>query len=140
MLTQISMLFLYKRVFTTNTIWFRKTLWIIAFLSISVWVSCVPPALFACTPFAYTWNKTIDGSCFEVRNVYISQNVFTLLLDIVIVAAPMKMVWSLHTNFGTKVAVTGLFLLGSLLVFTSRLFTYSLYCEPTNHHILPAFA
>lgn len=123
------MLFLYKRVFTTSTIWFRNTLYIISFLSISVWISCIPPAIFACTPFAFTWDKTIDGTCFEVRNVYISQTLFTLLLDIAIVAAPMKMVWNLHTNFGTKVAVTGLFLLGSLSVFFSS-------SSSTSHPIL----
>lgn len=120
MFTQVSILYLYKRVFTINNNWFRYTLYILGLLCICVNVSMFLAVLFACTPVNYSWNKMIKGHCFEVRRVYLAHTVLVLVLDIFIVAAPMPIVWGLHTTKATKGVVAGLFLLGGLSVFITE--------------------
>lgn len=118
MLTQLSILFLYRRVFTTNKTWFRNALCALGFVSLGVNISVFFTIIFACKPVNFAWNKTIEGHCFEVRVVYLIHTIMILVLDICIVAAPMPIVWGLHTTSRTKGAVAGLFLLGGLSVFT----------------------
>ncbi|MCJ1463353.1 hypothetical protein MMC07_001960 [Pseudocyphellaria aurata] len=115
MLTQLSILFLYKRVFTTNTAWFRYTLYTLGFLSFGVNISVFFAILFACTPVSLSWDKTVPGHCYEVRPVYLVQTALIFVLDLFIVVAPMPLVWNLHTNLGTKGAVAGMFLLGGFV-------------------------
>lgn len=117
MLTQLSILFLYKRVFTTNTPWFKYTLYALGFFSFAINISIFFAIVFSCSPVRLAWDKTIDGHCFEVRLVYVIHTALIFVLDVCIVAAPMPLVWKLHTSTGTKGAVAGMFLLGSLSVF-----------------------
>ena len=116
MLTQLSIVFLYRRVFTTNQTWFKNTLYVLGALSFCVNISIFFAVVFTCTPVNYAWDKTINGHCFDTRVVFLIHTVLTLVLDICIVAAPMPIVRALHTTSGTKGAVAGLFLLGGLSV------------------------
>ena len=117
LLTQLSILFLYRRVFTFNTIWFKKTLYVLGLLCFGFNISIAFAILFACTPVNLAWDKSLPGHCIEVRTVYLVHTVLILVLDICIVAAPMPLVWNLHTNSKTKGAVASMFMLGGLLVF-----------------------
>lgn len=117
MLTQLSILLLYKRVFTTNTPWFKYTLFGLGFFTFATNLSFFFAILFACSPVSLAWDKSLDGHCIEVRLVYLIQTILVFVLDVCIIAAPMPLVWNLHTNVGTKGAVAGMFLLGGLSVF-----------------------
>lgn len=116
MLTQLSILFLYKRVFTTNNAWFKYTLYTLGFFSFAVNISVFFGILFSCSPVRFAWDKSINRYCHEVRIVYLSHTALIFVLDICIVVAPMPLVWNLHATAGTKGAVAGLFLLGGLSV------------------------
>lgn len=116
MLTQVSLLFLYKRVFTTHITWFRYSLYILGFLSFAVNISVFFAIILSCSPVSYGWDKTINGRCFEVRPVYVVHTVLIFVLDLSIVVAPMPIVWGLQTSAGIKWIVTGMFLLGGLSV------------------------
>lgn len=119
MLTQISFLFLYKRVFTTAKPWFHQTLYVLGFFVIATCISCFFASLFFCTPFTYSWDKTIPGGhCNEVQNVYITHDVMTVVLDSCLVAAPIPIIWGLQMHTRAKLAVMGMFLLGSLSAFS----------------------
>lgn len=73
--------------------------------------------VFACKPVSMAWDKSLGGHCYELRMVYLIQTVLVFVLDVCIIAAPMPLVWNLHTGVGTKAAVAGMFLLGGLSVF-----------------------
>lgn len=117
MLTQFSILFLYKRVFTTRTPWFRYTLYALGVFSFAVNISIFFAAVFSCSPVSFAWDKTIDGHCYDARLLYLIHTALIFVLDVCIVAAPMPLVWKLQTSLGTKGAVAGMFMLGSLSVY-----------------------
>lgn len=132
MLTQLSILFLYERVFTTITPWFRYTLYALGFFTFAVNISSFFATVFSCAPVSYAWDKSIQGHCFEVRNVYLAQTILVFVLDVCIVAAPMPLVWNLHTTAGTKGAVAGMFLLGGLSVLIINLNAFRTYADQSN--------
>lgn len=118
-LTQLSMVLLYKRIFSLGAAWFRKTYYALLFFTVTFNVPIFFITLFQCTPFQYAWDKSINGHCIDVRRLYTVHTALILVLDIFIVAAPLPHVRNLHANAGTKGAVAGMFLLGGLSVFIS---------------------
>ena len=116
-LIQLSILFLYKRIFTTTIRWFKISLYVIGFVSILICIAFFFSILFACTPLSFAWNKSIPGGhCINIKARYVSADVLNLATDIAIVVIPIPLVWRLQMNVGTKLAVVGMFLLGGLLV------------------------
>ncbi len=86
-------------------------------LSVGVCVSQVFPTIFQCSPITYTWNKAIvGGHCINVHVMWIVQDVFFLVLDIYVVVLPLPMIWNLQITRPEKIAISGVFLLGSLCV------------------------
>lgn len=83
-------------------------------------MSQVFPTIFQCTPIAYSWNKAIvGGHCINVHVMWIVQDVLFLVLDIYVVVLPLPMIWNLQITRPEKIAVSGMFLLGSLCVQSS---------------------
>ena len=80
-------------------------------------MSQVFPTIFQCLPIAYAWNKAIvGGHCINVHVMWIVQDIFFLVLDVYVVVLPLPMIWNLQITRAEKIAVSGIFLLGSLCV------------------------
>lgn len=113
------MLFLYRRVFTLLQTWFRYSLIVIAFFSLGSGISMVLANIFACSPIkkAWAWETAAAGDhCISVLNVAIAYSALSLVVDLAIVTVPIPLIWGLNTSRRTKVAVSGMILLGSLSV------------------------
>lgn len=119
--TQLSLLLLYKRVFTMHRAWFRNTLYGIAFASLISNLSCLLVVVFQCNPIKKAWDRQASGYCIQDRIWFISHAALTLVIDVSIVAAPMPLIWTLHRSSRYKAAVGGIFFMGSLSVFLSQL-------------------
>lgn len=115
MFTQISVLLLYKRIFTLHRIWFRNTLAVIAFFALTSNLSAVLAVIFQCSPVRKAWNGSfIPGRCIDETRLFVAHAGLSLLVDLAVVVAPIRVIWSLHPSRRTKVAVSGMVLLGSL--------------------------
>lgn len=120
MFTQISVLLLWKRAFTLHYTWFRISLGVIAFLSLTSNVAAFTAIIFQCSPIKKAWlQDAVEGHCIDSRRLYIVHAVLSLLVDLSIVVIPLPLVWGLHSNRRTKMAVTGMILLGGLSVLAS---------------------
>ena len=68
-----------------------------------------------CTPVNFFWDKTVPGGrCINQNAFYITGSSVQLLTDIVILVIPLPAVWSLQINIAKKIALSIIFLLGSL--------------------------
>lgn len=115
MLNQLSILFLYRRVFTLLEAWFRYLLYGIGIFCIGSGVALFFAGLFHCMPLNHGWNPEVPGHCsVNIQPLYITATVLNLVGDISIVAAPIPLIWSIQMSLSSKVAVTGMFLLGGL--------------------------
>lgn len=117
---QLSFIFLFKRVFTTQKRWFRHTLYALGFCAIVENLAVIITVLSYCTPFNYHWNKNIKGHCYPYILVYLVGLCMNLVTDIAILATPIPIIWGLQMNSRSKKALTGIFLLGALYVSRGR--------------------
>lgn len=58
----------------------------------------------------------MGGHCINVHVMWIIQDIFFLLLDLYVVVLPLPMIWKLQVTRAEKIALSGVFLLGSLFV------------------------
>ncbi|MCJ1423852.1 hypothetical protein MMC29_001737, partial [Sticta canariensis] len=134
-LTQISILFLYRRLFTLIIGWFRATFYCLLVLSAGSGIAISLAGFLRCMPISYNWDPTIRGAhCgVDLHRLAVTSCVISLVMDLCIVAAPMPLVWKLHVNFATKAALTGMFLLAGCVCISNLVkLVYSLEAMATD--------
>lgn len=92
-----------------------RTTYIIAIVFITSWnVGQVVSVTFSCLPVAGFWDKTIDASCQNgAIGVYINA-AGNMITDIIIILLPFPALWQLHLPKSQKLAVFGIFGIGSM--------------------------
>ncbi|KAJ5501178.1 hypothetical protein N7453_005995 [Penicillium expansum] len=132
---KISILLFYVRIFPVRK--FRIFAYILGAVVLGHGIGVLLAAIFQCSPIAYAWDKTIvGGSCFNQQAFFRFVSPPNIITDVLILVMPLPYVWRLHTHIGQKVALTGVFLLGSLGTIASILrmtifFQESAFADPT---------
>ena len=113
---KLSILFFYVRLFPYQK--FRYFAYANMAYTIAWGIATWIVNLTVCSPIAYYYDKTIIGGTCKDQSISGSVNgALSLLGDISILALPLPMIWKLHMNTRRKIALCGIFLLGSLWVF-----------------------
>jgi hypothetical protein len=111
----MSILLFYLRLFPSKK--FKIFAWANMAYTVCWAISAFFVNLTVCTPIAYYYDKSIPhGHC---KNQAISGSIngsLSLIGDISILCLPIPMVLQLHINLRRKIALMGIFLLGSLQV------------------------
>ncbi len=69
----------------------------------------------SCRPFAFNWDKTMkDGVCVDTSKYFVAQTTSGVLLDALVVALPMPMLWGLKMRVQKKISLTCIFGMGIL--------------------------
>ena len=113
--TKLSILLMYNRIFKVNKT-FRYELIVASALDICWWMGCSVANLANCVPIDWTWLNTLDDPryCFNFDIFWMATGVCELLLDIIILALPVRAVLSLQLSARKKATVACMFLLGGL--------------------------
>ncbi|KAI9787990.1 MAG: hypothetical protein M1816_007294 [Peltula sp. TS41687] len=115
-LNKISVLLLYKRIFTGRT--FGIVTWIGIGIVIAWTVAFQFSLLFSCWPIASHWDPTIPFKCVDRIKLFTIALATDVITDAGILALPSYNVWRLQMPTARKVAVLGIFLLGGLVTVT----------------------
>ncbi|KAI1370789.1 hypothetical protein F4677DRAFT_437502 [Hypoxylon crocopeplum] len=117
-----SILFLYRRIFPDKT--FRTVLFIVAAIVTSWALACLFTSIFNCYPLAMAWDKSIEGLCIDYGEVTLILGICNVILDFVVLGAPMPSLWKLRMSIRRKVLLSLAFAAGSIacLVSIARLF------------------
>lgn len=128
-LPKFSMLALYKRIFGLEN--FRWPL-------IATFVACVAyllgitfAATFICVPVDAFWDRTIPGHCLPLLPFYIGQAAVNIAIDLVLLAIPVIPIRRLNISSSQKIAVTGIFFLGTFVTVCSAIRLHSLVVATT---------
>lgn len=115
--TKMSILFQYRRVFSTTPRMRLACNLLIGFLAVygtwtivSAWANCVPIAKF--------WDPTIAGFCFDKEALWFSNSAIHIVTDLLILIYPMPVIQSLQLPSRQKYALMAVFALGGLYVST----------------------
>ena len=85
------------------------------FLVAAYWTGATFKLMFMCSPLAFYWDKSIEGgTCLNnsVNNVVVS--FINLVLDLIVVALPMPMLWGLQMPTSKKIGLTAIFGIGGV--------------------------
>jgi hypothetical protein len=62
------------------------------------------------------WGDVEATRCFNLKGLWVSVAVFDVATDVVILVMPIPLIWKLNLRSGQKIMVTGVFLLGAVVV------------------------
>ncbi|KAF3766659.1 hypothetical protein M406DRAFT_355317 [Cryphonectria parasitica EP155] len=114
---KLSVLFFYRRIFAIRAFRIINNVFIVITIA---WTIAITFALaFQCYPVHNFWDlfeSEYTEHCVEVTALYLAVAVSDMVLDILIFLLPVPHLYSLKMPLGRKLAVCGIFLLGSIVV------------------------
>lgn len=123
-LTKISILFFYLRVFTTYK--FRIVVWIVILVCAAFFIAFAFPLLFQCRPVSYTWTKwdgEHEGQCTNLAAGVFSHAAVNMALDLVVLILPLPLLYRLQLSYSVmaKVHIFVMFSFGLVVTIISAL-------------------
>lgn len=109
---KVSVLIFLRRIFVTPA--FRWTANILILISICWWLFAALGSALICQPVRSSWDPRVPNGCGNRYVFNIIAPLPSILTDFAILLCPLPMVWKLHTTTRHKVALGGIFLVGSL--------------------------
>lgn len=106
------MLLFYRHTFPIRT--FQLAVYGAMVLNVTMAVSVSLGYLSQCRPISYMWNKSIEGSCFDIRLYLRVTVILNLFTDFVVLLMPLPLVWRLQMTVGRKISISIMFLLGTM--------------------------
>ncbi|KAF2439273.1 hypothetical protein P171DRAFT_422933 [Karstenula rhodostoma CBS 690.94] len=131
---KIALVTLYLRIFLGRIT--RALAWIIIGVLVMFFISGLILALALCRPYAFKWNKTINGTCGDILAGYRWISIPSIITDVFILIIPIPTIWKLQLNKLKKTGIFITFLVGGLGVTTAivRCTTFyqsDLFSDPT---------
>lgn len=73
----------------------------------------------ACRPLPYFWLQytdpdAVDGTCIDTPKFFLGNGIGAVIIDFLILLVPVPIIWKLQMPRSQRIAVIGIFLLGSL--------------------------
>ncbi|KAI3316618.1 hypothetical protein HD806DRAFT_542042 [Xylariaceae sp. AK1471] len=117
--TKLGILCMYYRIFHLSSA-FRYQLFLSAGLVVGWWVGCTVATLTSCIPMEWSWSNSFADPryCFNYNIFWMASGVCEIFLDVLILTLPISVVVTLQFSWKQKLTVSGIFLLGGLVVIT----------------------
>jgi hypothetical protein len=112
--TKMSILLFYTRLFPTRG--FKLAAKVVACIVAAWLIATILVSIFSCNPVRAFWTHEAGSKCINSEHFYIANAVPNIITDAFILTLPLRMVWGLHTSKWERVALTFIFMLGSLYV------------------------
>ncbi|KAL8866696.1 MAG: hypothetical protein Q9174_006145, partial [Haloplaca sp. 1 TL-2023] len=113
--TKLSILYFYHRLFPSRTFYLLSMITGIA--SVLWWVGLMLTAFLHCQPFEYYWDRSIPGGhCVDDLLVGYTLTSVNIGTDLIVLILPIPWLLGMNMAVPKRLAVVGLFVLGSLYV------------------------
>ncbi|CAH0050768.1 unnamed protein product [Clonostachys solani] len=117
-LPKVAILILYLKVFADRRVIIAT--WIVMGILVGLCFSSVVALFALCQPFAYNWNKSIQGGhCGNFIAAYKYISIPNIVSDVAILLLPIPSLWSLNMSKWKKAGVFATFAMGGLGIITS---------------------
>lgn len=108
-----SILSLYVRLFGVQS-WLRIYCFTLMSLTVMWAIAVELGSVFQCTPIWQAWNPESDRSmCVNLQRFLVGTNVPNIVLDFLILIAPLHSIWRLRLPTKRKIIVSGILMLGA---------------------------
>ncbi|KAK4109438.1 hypothetical protein N656DRAFT_847794 [Canariomyces notabilis] len=112
-MTKISVLLMYKRIFSTPKI--KTMTWILIGLNVAWTLTFIFALMFSCMPIASSWDYTLDFTCVDLKALFTTALATDVATDFLVLLLPLYKVWQLQMPLARKIMIMGIFLLGILV-------------------------
>ena len=111
---KISFLCLYVRLFPIQS--FQRKCSFVKGLTAAAWAFWIIGFYFQCRPIRGAWEPSIPKHCINIAALFLGLEIFSCILDIILICLPIKMIRGLQMAFKRKMAMATIFILGILSV------------------------
>ncbi|KAL8941282.1 MAG: hypothetical protein Q9216_002343 [Gyalolechia sp. 2 TL-2023] len=111
--TRLSLLLFYHRIFPVKR--FKIVALITGCILICWWISFIFAIIFSCYPVESFWNKAIVGHCVNEHTLSWGITGTELATNIIMLILPIPWLWKLRLAWSKKLAITGMFALGTFV-------------------------
>ena len=94
---KMSILLLYLRIFPGP--WIRRSVKAVIILTLTGSAVLLLLWLFKCRPISHAWEVHSRGSCISKGYLFQANAIFSLLINLIIIALPMPIIWRLVGKF-----------------------------------------
>ena len=108
-----SILALYIRIFGIDND-FSKATYVMISLTVAWMLAALFGAMFQCQPIHAVWDQVPDKKCLDLGKYLLFTNITNILIDFGILAMPIPRIWKLNLSKKQKIAISCVFLLGTL--------------------------
>ncbi|GME48475.1 putative alpha beta-hydrolase protein [Neofusicoccum parvum] len=117
-LTKISLVAQYLRIFSATRATRLACICALCFLSVAL-IQAALFSIFLCVPVSFFWTRRQPGRCLDVQKLYMAQGILNVISDLVVITLPIPAFRSLKISRKEKIALIGIFALGSFGCVTS---------------------
>ncbi|KAL2043877.1 hypothetical protein N7G274_003397 [Stereocaulon virgatum] len=123
-LVKISLLLLYRRIFSTAA--FRKKSTFVGILCVIWFIITLCMDIFQCRPFdeAFRAETIFTNHCIDLQKFYWGATATNLGIDVIMLFLPLHMVWKLRLPTHQKLLLSGLFMLGVVVCIAGAMRIY----------------
>jgi hypothetical protein len=107
---RLSILILYAGIFKTHR--FHKVVIATAVVVFLYFVACVFTISLLCRPVQFNWDRSIAGTCGNVKAIEVFSGAFNMLVDLWVVFLPLPVIWKLQMTLQKEWGITASFALG----------------------------
>jgi hypothetical protein len=123
-LTKISILFFYLRVFTSLN--FRRIVWVVIATCALFFVSFIFPLIFQCSPVSYAWTRwdgEHEGTCINIAAGVFAHAAMNMALDLIVLILPLPLLYKLQLTYSVmgKIRIFIMFSFGLVVTIISAL-------------------
>ena len=138
MAIKISILLMYRRIFSVDSP-FRLHSLLLGIAVVAFWFASTVATIFYCRPFGYSWmGLELEKHCFDYNAFWMATGIIEVVIDIVILALPVRMVLKIQLTRKKRALITFIFLLGSLQVLLFFSLVELLPIDPIDSDFLSA--
>ncbi|KAK3170138.1 hypothetical protein OEA41_009524 [Lepraria neglecta] len=113
-MTKLSLLFFYHRIFPVRK--FTIISIITGIVMVGWCIALIFSVIFGCKPVGYFWDKTIQGGhCINENVLSYGITAANIATDIIVLVLPIPWLWNLQMRTSKKLALSGIFVLGSFV-------------------------
>jgi len=116
---KLSILLLYRRIFTMLNKIFQIGWWILMCGSIAWFLLTLIIAFVQCRPLSSNWTTNPNDACDHPYSLAILSGILNVINDFFILLLPAPVIWNLQVPAKQRFAVLGIFALGSLVIVVS---------------------
>jgi hypothetical protein len=111
---KLSILLMYSRIFSVSN--FRYQVFVVGSLVVGFWIGCTIATLTNCIPLEWSWLNSLSLAqyCFNYNDFWVASGAIEALLDVLIIAMPVRTVLNMQMKARTKLRVAAIFALGAL--------------------------